>query len=306
MNWHGAGVRALAASVGVSALAGLSIAILAAQQPAPAPAAIERPPILGIARVALRVSAIAPARAFYADVLGLLREGPEQGACVRFRVNARQDIAIEPGLPADEDERLAYLAFETPGLDALAAYFKSRGIAVDPHPPTGGCAAASRALWVKDPDGHPIAFVEPQHVATTNARAISTRVLHAGLTIRDPDAADTFYKDVLGFSEIWRGGRTDGVTSWINMRVPNGTDYLEYMLVSGPVNRQQRGTLHHVALLVPDIQIALETARERTPAPARAKLASPQVGRNNRWQLNLFDPDGTRIELMEPFPMRSR
>jgi len=25
---------------------------------------------------------------------------------------------------------------------------------------------------------------------------------------------------------------------------------------------------------------------------------------NNRWQLNLFDPDGTRVELMEPWTVR--
>jgi catechol 2,3-dioxygenase-like lactoylglutathione lyase family enzyme len=164
---------------------------------------------------------------------------------------------------------------------------------------------------VKDPDGHPIAFVESHHTPAASVSpsaaetgAVSARVLHTGLTIKDPEAADRFYKDVLGFSEIWRGGRAEGVTSWINMKVPNGTDYLEYMLVTGPVSRQQRGVLHHVALLVPDIQLALDTVRNRTPIDERPKLASPQVGRNNRWQLNLYDPDGTRAELMEPFTMR--
>jgi hypothetical protein len=33
-------------------------------------------------------------------------------------------------------------------------------------------------------------------------------------------------------------------------------------------------------------------------------LGTPRIGRNNRWQLNLFDPDGTRTELMEPFTVR--
>ena len=36
----------------------------------------------------------------------------------------------------------------------------------------------------------------------------------------------------------------------------------------------------------------------------RPTLGVPNVGRNGRWQLNLFDPDGTRIELMEPFRIR--
>jgi hypothetical protein len=55
-------------------------------------------------------------------------------------------------------------------------------------------------------------------------------------------------------------------------------------------------------LLVPDIQKALESVRERVSDPASVR--SPQVGRNRRWQLNLFDPDGSRAELMEPFPMK--
>jgi lactoylglutathione lyase len=86
------------------------------------------------------------------------------------------------------------------------------------------------------------------------------------------------------------------------MRVPDGTDYLEYMLITGKPTREQLGSMHHVALLTHDIQKALETARERVSDPA--SIRSPQVGRNRRWQLNLFDPDGSRAELMEPFPMK--
>lgn len=291
----------------VALVAGLALAPAARPVSLASQPVLERPPIFGIARIVFRVTTIEPARQFYGHVLGLLPEGGTGGGCVRYRVNDRQEIAIEPGLPADEDERLSYLAFETASLDTLGTYLRAHGVAPELHAPTTACAVA-RALWVKDPDGHLLAFFESHRPsesdATTDARAVSTRILHGGLTIADAAAADRFYKDVLGFSEIWRGGRTDDVTSWINMKVPNGTDYLEYMLVTGPVNRQQRGTLHHVALLVPDIQTALETVRKRTPEPDRDKIASPQVGRNRRWQLNLFDPDGTRTELMEPHPMR--
>jgi lactoylglutathione lyase len=300
------------------AAAGGAVALIAAAsspaEQAAQPAADARPAILGIARIAFRVSAMEPARAFYGGVLGLaqITPGPAGTNCVRYRLNDRQDIAIEPGLPADQDERLSFLAFETTSVDALAAHLKAHGVTPEVQPPASACAeATSHALWVKDPDGHPLAFVQlDDRSAKRSGRigsgriAISTRLLHAGLTIANVEAADKFYKDVLGFSEIWRGGRTDDVTSWINMKVPSGTDYVEYMLVTGPVNRQQRGVLHHAALLVPDIQIALETSRNRTPSAQRAALASPQVGRNHRWQLNLYDPDGTRIELMEPFTMR--
>lgn len=129
-------------------------------------------------------------------------------------------------------------------------------------------------------------------------------MLHAGVTVRDEETAHKFYRDTLGFSEIWRGGRTEGMTSWVNMRVPDGTDYLEYMLVTSPPDRRQLGSLHHVCLIVPDIQSAWEEVARRTPQSARPRLGVPNVGRNGRWQLNLFDPDGTRVELMEPFRIR--
>jgi hypothetical protein len=29
----------------------------------------------------------------------------------------------------------------------------------------------------------------------------------------------------------------------------------------------------------------------------------PKIGRDGKWQLNLYDPNGTRAELMEPKPV---
>jgi hypothetical protein len=51
------------------------------------------------------------------------------------------------------------------------------------------------------------------------------------------------------------------------------------------------------------MQKAVDVLRKRS-ARLNYPVAAPRVGRNNRWQLNLFDADGTRTELMEPFPMR--
>jgi hypothetical protein len=48
----------------------------------------------------------------------------------------------------------------------------------------------------------------------------------------------------------------------------------------------------------------LETLRERPLGWDPAHVQAPRVGRNKRWQLNLYDSDGSRTELMEPFTMR--
>lgn len=272
-----------------------------------------RPMIVGIAHIAFQVSDIAKARDFYGGLLGY--EEPFQLinpngslALTYFKVNDRQYIEIFPGLPADQDERLKHIAFETTDIEALRVYLKSKGVKVpEKH---GQGRDGNFNFTVTDPDNHIVEFVQyrPGSLHTKargkymSAQRISDRILHVGVTVADAAASDKFYKDILGFAETWRGGRDDNTINWINMKVPDGTDYVEYMLTTGKPTRQQLGSSHHVALLVPDIQKALETARQRVDDPARVR--SPQVGRNRRWQLNLFDPDGSRAELMEPFTMR--
>jgi catechol 2,3-dioxygenase-like lactoylglutathione lyase family enzyme len=265
-----------------------------------------RPRITGVSHVAFRVSDLAAARRFYVDVLGLSESASVRGG-LTVAIAGRQRIVLSSGLRADEDERLDHLAFETSDIKALGAYLAAQGVPfVESGKDVALCDAG--ALRVTDPDGHPIEFVQARWPAPSassdRGRALSRRLLHAGLTIRDEEAAHRFYRDNLGFSEIWRGGRKEGVTQWVNMRVPDGTEYLEYMLVTTSPDRRQRGVLHHAALMVPDMQDAWEEAVRRLPDTPQARLAPPQVGVNGRWQLNLFDPDGTRVELMEPFRVR--
>jgi catechol 2,3-dioxygenase-like lactoylglutathione lyase family enzyme len=288
------------ATAGVLAVAAFLVGILAA---APQPA---RPVIAGIAHVAIQTSDLAKARAFYGGLLGYPEAAPKRPHTAIFIVNDRQRLIVRDGLPESRDERFVDLAFEAdvnPMRDWLAGHGMPASEAA------ADAEAGGRRIESKDPDGHPIWFVELNRAVNaavaTPDRRLSKRILHAGLTIKDGAAADRFYKEVLGFSETWRGGRPEGVINWINMRVPDGTDYIEYMLYpAAPPDRRQLGSAHHVALLVTDIQQALETVRARTAPDDPNHRANPAIGVNNRWQLNLFDPDGTRVELMEPWTVR--
>jgi lactoylglutathione lyase len=270
---------------------------------------------VGIAHIAFQVSDLAKAQVFYGGLLGYqdaFRLYKEDGTTrlVYFKVNDRQYIEIFPGLPPEQEDRLSHIALETTNLEALRLYLAEKGVQ-GPEKVNKG-QDGNLNFTVKDPDGHRVEFVQYQPGSMQmkakgsylGPRRLSSRMLHVGLTVVDVAASDRFYKDILGFSEIWRGGTTDDVTSWINMKVPDGTDYVEYMLVTGKVDRKRLGTLHHAALLVPDMQQALETLRERPLGWDPAHVQAPQVGRNKRWQLNLYDPDGSRTELMEPFTMR--
>jgi hypothetical protein len=53
--------------------------------------------------------------------------------------------------------------------------------------------------------------------------------------------------------------------------------------------------MHHLALGVQAIQPAYQTVLARGLNPPEP----PKIGRDGKWQLNLYDPNYTRAELME-------
>jgi lactoylglutathione lyase len=279
---------------------GLVVTLGIVASPSAAPA---RPSIFGIANVRVLTADLAQARRFYAGVLGLsaLRWDPRAGVAV-FSVNPRQRLIVTNRTPVERATPFVDVAFDTADVGAMRDWLASRGVTTPP--PVPDFEAGGQALKLTDPDGHDVLLVEehaPHTLSTPTVSdyPVSKQILHAGLLVSDPGAADRFYRDVLGFSEIWRGGRTTKAIDWINMRVPDGTDYLEYMLTPAS-GRRPLVVDHHIALMVPDIHVALEQVRARTPQFDVNHVATPQAGRTGQLQLNLFDPDGTRIELAEP------
>jgi len=128
----------------------------------------------------------------------------------------------------------------------------------------------------------------------------STRLMHVGFLVGSVEPAMKFYRDILGFDELWRGSASGKELSWINMRVPDGEDYVEFMLYSKMPDEQQRGSKNHVCLVVPDVEKAIAALQPRAARIGYDRRIEMRVGTNRKRQANLFDPDGTRIELMEP------
>ncbi len=114
-----------------------------------------------------------------------------------------------------------------------------------------------------------------------------------------PRRGGRLLQDILGFRDIWHGGMKDDRTDWVDMRVPDGTDWLEYMLNVHNPSPRTLGVMNHLALGVPDINAGYDTVVARD-----LKCDKPQIGRDGKWQLNLYDPNLTRAELMEPKPVR--
>ena len=101
---------------------------------------------------------------------------------------------------------------------------------------------------------------------------VSLHMLHAGVLIGPLEPAMKFYRDVLGFQEFWRGSPSPAFLSWVNMRVPDGSDYLEFMLYNKPQNHEQQGVKNHVCLVAPDIEKAVAILEAR---PARKSYGRP-------------------------------
>jgi len=121
-----------------------------------------------------------------------------------------------------------------------------------------------------------------------------------GLWLKDREAMDKFYKDALGFHVYWQGGTKEGETNWVDMQVPDGTDWIEYMLkVPADADKRTLGVMNHIALGVLDVRAAANQL-EKTGVKLTEQ---PKIGRDGKWQLNLYDPDQTRVELMEFTPV---
>lgn len=270
----------------------------------------ERPRILGIAHVALHVSDIEKSRAFYKDFLGFAEPfqltNPDGSLSLTFiKINDRQYLELFPGLEPGAD-RLHHIALETDSAERMRVYLASRGIKVPDHVPKGRIGNLN--FNITDPDGHTVEIVEyaPDGWSVREKgkflpeSRISEHLLHAGILVGNLAAAMHFYGDILGFREIWRGSSNGKTLSWVNLQVPDGGDYIEFMLYRDLPGPDRRGVEHHICLMTPDIRAAQARLDAR---PSRADYSRPleiHTGINRRRQLNLFDPDGTRTELMEP------
>lgn len=273
--------------------------------------AAERPPITGLAHVGLFVSDLAKAEEFYGHVLGYAHfslDKPTGGLMLNYyKVNDHQYIEIYPGLRGEEQDRLSHVAFETTDARKLRDYLAEKGVKVPAALKPG--LDKNLSFMVDDPEGRRIEFVqympgslhEGKNGTLVPGTRTSDHMIHAGFIVHDRAAEDRFYRDILGFKVMWYGGRTDADVNWVDMRVPEGSDWLEYMLGVKNPSVRSRGVNNHIALGVPKIQPAYQTVLDRGYKPPE----EPKIGRDGKWQLNLYDPDQTRVEMMEPKPSRT-
>jgi lactoylglutathione lyase len=285
-----------------------------ALRPAPAADPLRRPKILGVAHLAVYVKDLAKTRKFYEEFLGYgeaftLPKKTGDGVRIVFvKVNDHQYFEIFN--EADRGEgQLNHISFYTDSADQMYSYLKSRGVEVmGDKGSVGKGQTGNKNFNVKDPDGHIVEFVEYQPDSWTArengklmpATRISDHIMHLGVLVGDLDKSNKFYGEILGFKEFWRGSGSPRMLSWVNMRPAEAADYLEFMLYNSLPAPDGRGTKNHASLMVPDAEKALVELKKRAAKVGYEREIVIQIGVNKKRQINLYDPDGTRIEVMEP------
>jgi catechol 2,3-dioxygenase-like lactoylglutathione lyase family enzyme len=274
-----------------------AVVLLVVAGSAPAKEA-KRPRITAISGVTILVSDVAASRAAYMRLLApryscdFCEESPTPG----FELGSGQTIALQ-GAPTPQPKNLLEeIFFLTDDLKRMKSYLKSQKVQFEEL----RAGRASLQLRVADPDGHHVSFVQistPPNMYPDGSAPL--HLIHAGFIVRNQAAMDHFYKEILGFRPYWHGGMKDDETSWISLQVPDGTDWIEFM-VNLPADPDQhlRGIMNHMAIGVLDIQ----TEREQLVQNGVHLTEEPKLGRDGKWQLNLYDPDQTRIEFMEFTP----
>lgn len=256
-----------------------------------------RPDISGVALVRLRVTNLEASRPFYASTLGLPQGNQgcfsPQGTAVCFFINPQQQVELVSG--AASDDGVEALGFGVSDAATMRKYLLAHGVKCGKLTKSN---SGDDVVEVRDPENHRILFLSHKGgiAGSVPPSLISNQLIHAGFVVRDRAAEDRFYKDILGFHLYWQGGMKEGETNWVAMQVPNGTSWLEYMLnVSPTANHHTLGVMNHISLGVVDIK----TAQQQLVKNGWKPTEEPKVGRDGKWQLNLYDPDDTRTEFME-------
>jgi catechol 2,3-dioxygenase-like lactoylglutathione lyase family enzyme len=268
---------------------------------AAAQSATPRPRILGIDHVSFYTTAPDGVKKLYGDVLGLASADPvEPGETLRYLVGT-QWVGYSPAPDPKSTDRMDHVALRTENIAAMRKYLTAQGITV---PRIEGRADHSLFFFVTDPEGHRIEFVErDKGTASPAVSAVSRHMIHAGFLVYHREATDHFYRDILGFRPYWHGGMKDDVTEWVAIQVPDGTDWIEYMINQPEhADLQLTGVMNHISLGVVDIKNAQATLESHGWKQHGDEKA--QMGKDGKWQLNLYDPDLVRVELMEFKPVQ--
>jgi catechol 2,3-dioxygenase-like lactoylglutathione lyase family enzyme len=267
----------------------------------------ERPRITGIDHVTIYVSDVTKSSQFYSQVLGLTigcpsYAGPETCFLVR---PSNQRLLLKPAPTEVRNNAhkswLAEVGFATDNVSRTRDYLLAHGFRPGPMQKDSDGAQYFR---VPDAEGNPIAFVHrlpPKLEYGPRSKQLGLHLIHAGFVVKDLATENRFYVELLGFRLYWQGGFKDDGTDWYELQVPDGPDWIEYMLnIPTSADHHELGVQNHFSLGVQDVHAAAAELRAR----GLQTFDGPEIGRDGKDSLDAYDPDGTRVEIMEFTPVQ--
>jgi catechol 2,3-dioxygenase-like lactoylglutathione lyase family enzyme len=281
----------------------LQCAALAAQLPKQP----GRPRITGIDHVTIYASDLQKAQRFYSEILGLTAGCPDySGPETCYLVAPSEQRLLLKQAPDGTRNNphknwLAEVAFATDNVSDMRNYLVAHGLVPGSIQKSSDGA---QFFHIHDAEGNPLAFVHrsPSKIGHGPAsKQIGLRLIHAGFVVKDLAAENRFYEKVLGFRLYWRGGFKDDGTDWYELQVPDGPDWIEYMLnIPANADHKELGVQNHFSFGVKDVYAAAASLRSR----GLQTFDGPEVGRDGKDSLDAYDPDGTRVEIMEFTPVQ--
>jgi catechol 2,3-dioxygenase-like lactoylglutathione lyase family enzyme len=252
----------------------------------------KRPSITGIAYVRIYAKDPAASQKFYTEELLLPQSKCPEKDCARYQV--RKDQYVEVVKAAQQPDGMQVIAFRTADAEGLRKYLEAHQVKVPSS--LQKHRDGSREFEIIDAEGHHLAFLQPASHSDQQG-AISHRIIHAGFIVKDQSKMDPLYRDILGFRPYWHGGMQPDRTDWVSIQVPDGTDWIEYMLnVPSDADHHTIGVMNHMALGVEDMDTT-EAALKKTGWQPHGE-EHKQMGKDGKYQLNVFDPDEVRVEFM--------
>ena len=253
----------------------------AAQTPAPSP------PLAGIAHVAIRVADLEKSRAFYRklgfeEAFSMSEDGTPTEAF--FKINDRQFIELYPRRQPSQPIGFLHVCFESNDLEALNRFYLASNLA----PIAVRRAGAGNLLFtLQGPQQQNIEYTQympgsrhwndrGQHLGPNR---ISGQVVGVGIRFGDPDAAQTFYQQKLGFIAA-----PSIQPRRMRMRLPGSSDQFV------AIEPQQPGAAFELFLLVPHLHRAASQLKSLHIAFHKCKST-----------LFIQDPDDNRLVLVKPW-----
>jgi catechol 2,3-dioxygenase-like lactoylglutathione lyase family enzyme len=176
---------------------------------------IATPLLAGIAHVAIRVSDLNRSRSFYQKLgfeqaFTFTRDGVVTESFLK--VNDQQFIEMYPQQQPSQSIGFMHVCFEGADLEALNREYLARGLSPTPVRRAG---AGNLLFTMEGPEKQNIEYTQymPGSLHSNDqgkhlgASRISKQIVAVSITMTDPNTAEAFYKQKLGFRPLQRFGR---------------------------------------------------------------------------------------------------